>query len=108
MRELLKICSTIDRDEIDAVAQVTVEIVRHCLRRPRRQRLARDAREGSLVDRVKAYFGVMDLPMERAVRGRSRAAMAFRRLRFHSPQQISNRDAAQPGLAQWLRALGRT
>jgi len=78
MSELLKICSTIDRDEFDAVAQVTVEIVRLCLRRPRRQRPARDAREGSLVDRVKAYFGATDLPMERAARGRSRAAMAFR------------------------------
>jgi|TARA_B100000378_G_scaffold274098_1_gene268040 AraC-like DNA-binding protein len=176
MRELLRICPTIDRDEIDAVAQVTAEIVRLCLRMPRRQRLAPDAREGSLVDRVKAYigenlsdpdldaraicevFGVSrptlyrqfeslggvasvirnwrlsnvfgDLertngePFHEVARrngfangaGCSRAfksryglsPSAFRRLRFHSPQQISNRDAAQPGLAQWLRALGRT
>ena len=176
MRELLKLCPTIGQDEIDAVAQVTTEIVRLCLRMPGRQRLAPDAREGSLVDRGEAYigehlsdpdldaskicevFGVSrptlyrqfeplggvasvirnwrlsnvfgDLerangePFHEIARrngfangaGCSRAfksryglsPSAFRRLRFHAPPRKGQYDAPQPGLAQWLRALGKS
>lgn len=175
MRELLRICPTIDRGEIDAVAQVTAEIVRLCLRMPRRRRLAPDAREGSLVDRVKAYIGEnltdpdLDARTICKIFGVSRPTLyrqfeslggvasvirnwrlsnvfgdlerthgepfheiarrngftngascsrafksryglspsAFRRLRSHSPSRTDQRATGQPGLAQWLRELGR-
>ena len=57
MREVLKLCSTIGETDVEAITQVTTEIVRLCLRMPRRQRLAPDARSGSLVERVKSYIG---------------------------------------------------
>ncbi len=56
MREILRICPRLGEDETDAVSAVTIELVRMCLRMPRRQRLAPHAPPGSLVDKVRAFI----------------------------------------------------
>lgn len=56
MRELWRICPTLDDTEIDAVTAMTIELVRLCLRMPRRQRLAPEARPGSLMERITAFI----------------------------------------------------
>lgn len=57
MRELLRTCATIRPGEMETVTRVTAEVVRLCLRMPRRQRLAPEAPAGSLIERVRAFIG---------------------------------------------------
>lgn len=56
MRELLCLCPEIKSAEIGLVEQMTTELVRLCLRMPRRQFLAPDADARSVVGRAKAYI----------------------------------------------------
>lgn len=57
LRELLRICPSLDASETDAVASVTCELVRLCLRMPGRQRLAPFAQPGSLLERIRSFIG---------------------------------------------------